>query len=905
MAWSGIRAGVAAAVALGVACATQPFQGETGIRPIAFDLWDVHCPSGLRVVVERTPGSPVAGVTTVVGAGAGADPQGREGLAHLVEHLTFRAHAPDGPSVQARLASLGTAGNAETSSDDTVYYQFTAAAALWSLVTLEGERLADPLAGVDEASFSVEREVVRSELRERTETVASGARVVRGALFPPSHPYGRPSAGTHASISALTLADARRFVQARYRPADMTMVITGDVDLSRAEALVRQALPAALYGDPAHPRPVVAAGSRLPPPAAVAITPAAPLRRQQAPVRTPELWIAWAAPGGYRSDGAADMARMWAGLVESNFWWGRFSDPDIADVDFWVDPEPLATSFVCRVLLTEGAHPEQSMRAVLDALPWVGGDEMYLAERFERFKLGALRELAYSAEGIQARSEERARFAHYTGNLSFYAATVARMRAVGAGEARDFAARYLMPAQARTVLLEPMREPPAASPAARSAEDVAAAVKHAPLPPATVERLAAVKHLEGMRTLTLPNGLALAIVPRRTAPVVTASLGLLGGEVSARPGLVDAARRSIRLYTEDAPADYGIQLSFHAYRTFSALTMRAGAANLGRALDMMAFALRGYEVEWPSDKLRDVQLPLMRRHDTGPTVAFERSYRSALYAKHAYGIVETPDEMAAVPKSDIKAWLRRTFVPRNALLVIVGDVSPAEAEAAARDALGSWSADEGPVPEPPPLARPAAAGGAVPAALSPSGLRIVNRSDATQVELRIGCLLAPDGPRAHAVYDVAGEIVETALEDKLRAQAGSTYGVHVAVTGLRGGTAELELDTAIDNAQIGPALEALRGFWTDAAGAGVSADYVAAARGALATSRLLRYEHSTALANVLLSEWTLGWPLQSLDAYAADLAAVKVEEVNAALTACARSMVGAMKGDARVVRAVH
>jgi zinc protease len=894
---------VTVAVALGVACATQPFQGETGIRPIAFDLWDVHCPSGLRVVVERAPGSPVAGVTTVVGAGAAADPQGREGLAHLVEHLTFRAHGPDSPSVQARLASLGTSGNAETSSDDTVYYDFTAAPALWSLVALEGERLADPLAGVDEASFSVEREVVRNELRERTETVASGARVVRRALFPPSHPYGRPSAGTHASISALTLADAQRFVQARYRPSDMTMVITGDIDLSRAEALVRQALPPALYGDPAHPRPVAAAGSRLPPPAPVAIAPPAPLRREQAPVRTPELWIAWAAPGGYRNDGAADMARMWAGLVDTNFWLGRFSDPDIADVDFWVDPEPLATSFVCRVLLTEGAHPEQSLRTVLDALPWVGGDEMYLSERFERFKLGALRELAFSAEVIQARSEERARFAHYTGNLSFYAATVARMRAVGAGEARDFAARYLMPTQARTALLEPMREPPPASPAARSAEDVRAVVKHEPLPPATVERLAAVKHLEGMRTLTLPNGLAVAIVPRRAAPVVTASLGLLGGEVSARPGVVDAARRAIRLYTEDAPSDYGIQLSFRAYQTFSALTMRAGAANLGRALDMMAFALRGYEVEWPSDKLRDVQLPLMRKHDAGPAVAFERSYRSALYAKHAYGIVETPDEMAAVPKADIKAWLRRIFVPKNALLVIVGDVSPADAEAAARDALGSWSADEGPVPEPPPLARPAAAGGALPAALSPSGLRVVERTEATQVELRLGCLLSPDGEREHAVYNVAAEIVETALEDRLREQAGATYGVHVRTGSLRGGTATMELDTAIDNRTMGAALTALRAFWDEAATRGVPERRVDAARGALASNGLLQLEHSAVLANVLLAEWAMGWPLDSLDRYAANLAAVKVGQVNAALADCARGMVAAMKGNPAAIRA--
>ena len=55
------------------------------------------------------------------------------------------------------------------------------------------------------------------------------------------------------------------------------------------------------------------------------------------------------------------------------------------------------------------------------------------------------------------------------------------------------------------------------------------------------------------------------------------------------------------------------------------------------------------------------------------------------------------------------------------------------------------------------------------------------------------------------------------------------------------------------------------------------------------------------LADWLLGDWTLGWPLESVDAYAGTLTSVKLEEVNAALADCARGMVAAFKGDARAI----
>src|SRR5207253_2408772 len=121
-------------------------------------------------------------------------------------------------ALNQRMGALGSSGNASTDFEETVYYTFTSSENLAALLSLEGERLAGPLAGVGEDVFNVEREVVRSELRERNETGYSGRALamIQESLFTVSHPYNRPVGGTHTSISAATLEEARAFAAARY-----------------------------------------------------------------------------------------------------------------------------------------------------------------------------------------------------------------------------------------------------------------------------------------------------------------------------------------------------------------------------------------------------------------------------------------------------------------------------------------------------------------------------------------------------------------------------------------------------------------------------------------------------------------------------------------------------------------
>src|SRR5262245_18393702 len=58
----------------------------------SFSVRQQVLPSGLRVGVESGETRGMVAVVTVVGSGSSVDPAGREGLAHLIEHLVYHAH---------------------------------------------------------------------------------------------------------------------------------------------------------------------------------------------------------------------------------------------------------------------------------------------------------------------------------------------------------------------------------------------------------------------------------------------------------------------------------------------------------------------------------------------------------------------------------------------------------------------------------------------------------------------------------------------------------------------------------------------------------------------------------------------------------------------------------------------
>lgn len=214
----------------------KPTKPDTSFRPSPADLAvvDFRFPSGLRVMFQRDPTEPIVAITAVTDHGSSDDPLGKEGIAHLVEHLWFRSEHGDLPKLWDILESeMGCDLNAFTQNDITAYMTSCASQNLEAMMKFESLRITDTVRGVTEDMVTTEVEVVRNEIRMRSENFNipffTIFEFINKHTYPEGHPYHRPIAGDHTTIRNCKLADIQQFTESYYVPADTTIMVVGDL----------------------------------------------------------------------------------------------------------------------------------------------------------------------------------------------------------------------------------------------------------------------------------------------------------------------------------------------------------------------------------------------------------------------------------------------------------------------------------------------------------------------------------------------------------------------------------------------------------------------------------------------------------------------------------------------------
>ena len=121
--------------------------------------------NGVHVVLDPYGATQLVTVAVSVSVGSRDQPVGWTGLAHLAEHLMFRARASQPVHFVDRMERLGAlVANGMTERDRTVYFETVPTAALDEVLWSEAERFAHVLGELDVADVAQEREIV---LRER------------------------------------------------------------------------------------------------------------------------------------------------------------------------------------------------------------------------------------------------------------------------------------------------------------------------------------------------------------------------------------------------------------------------------------------------------------------------------------------------------------------------------------------------------------------------------------------------------------------------------------------------------------------------------------------------------------------------------------------------------------------
>jgi zinc protease len=195
--------------------------------------------NGLRVTLIPAVGvdpSPTAKVAVVLlfDLGETHDPEGRAGLAHLVEHLYVTAAAGDLPARTAEEWFTAHAGqaNAQTGRD----YTAIATVAEPEQLPAELKDAAARLAGVRVEASDIERELprLRLELKNMYGGIpALAARnLAQNAIDP--LPVGARKGGVIAELEGIDLEEIRTRIAQHYVPGRARLIVAGAFDLREA-----------------------------------------------------------------------------------------------------------------------------------------------------------------------------------------------------------------------------------------------------------------------------------------------------------------------------------------------------------------------------------------------------------------------------------------------------------------------------------------------------------------------------------------------------------------------------------------------------------------------------------------------------------------------------------------------
>ncbi|MEO8704103.1 MAG: insulinase family protein [Kofleriaceae bacterium] len=612
--------------------------------------------NGYRFAALPEPNTSVVRVSVRYPVGAADDPPGKEGLAHLVEHLLFDVEIDrDGQktSIGAQLGRIAQWWNAETTLDHTSYETMVLPDSLDELIRLEVDRLTVGCAGLTREIVAREREVVLNELRWRRGT--SGAAMMKQineAVFPEHHPYR--AVDTIESVSKLQLEDVCGFLVGPYRRGKAIVVASGAVTGASLQAAAGHHFGRAARRDVTTKRAV--------PPVA---EPQTGTLRIKGDVDEPTLMVTWPLPPMHSRDYRI-LAMAWPympGRLEGfalTYNWGHSAGIsllggahapvlalsvtlDSADkLDDAITAAKKAAEYSFRAVHRAGEADEDSWRYV-----WQNRVESVLA----------------SWESLGDRNDTVADFMQYEAGDTVLVGRVEELVTSKGSAARALAETWLSPDRARFLLIEP----DTATVGTRRKTYQGGAEAHAVfVDPALADRPLlmpqALPTLQSER-YTLANGLRVVLWPHGASPIVQGRL------------IVDSGRAHEPAGQEGVSSFVGADAVGEDTMVY---TGRALSTRVDDLVKQLAMELRspGYEL---SDEVKGVMRGQLRLARAKERMTFTHAYLAALYgADHPYARMPmTEDSLDHISRDSVMSWARSHVVPKNSILVLAGSFDPA------------------------------------------------------------------------------------------------------------------------------------------------------------------------------------------------------------------------------------
>lgn len=689
------------------------------------DVRETRLDNGLTILTKEVRVAPVVSVNVFYKVGSRNEHTGITGASHLLEHMMFKGTKkyPKG-QLEKLVRQRGGVHNAATWTDYTYYWELIQSDYLELMLQLEADRMQNAL--FDPEDLKSEMVVVRSELEGRENSPDSLLWDLANATAFTAHPYQWPVIGWRSDVEGMTRDDIYGYYRRHYGPNNATIVLVGDFDSDKAIDLVKKHFgrlkPIAAPAEPHTAEP----GQR---------------GERRAVLRTAgssdRAIIAWHIPAGTNPDCYA------LDVLEQVLSGGRASRMHQALVEKGLATSAWAYSasktdpslFYAGATAQQGKRADELEKALMEQVRGIEKDPP-TSEELARAKRQIEASFVFSNDDIRTQALVIGQFALTVGldRLDRY---IPAIQGVTSEDVVRVARTYLVDTNKTVAHFVPAGPPSpegsGGSPGGpvhlwrgqdadlsiqfyrdnswTGEQEAAAVVAQAPeARAASGDSTGASREMKPER-FALENGMVLIVLDNPANPSIS-----IGGRLAAGSWMEEGYPRGTSGFVADmltrgagslssldfarSVEDLGASVNFSGGIEGTYISGRCLSQDFGKWGSLFADALRAPSFSAEElDKLRQERLSALEQEVESPDAQASRAFGNRLYPQghpyHPGTIDEQRTGYREMTRETLAAFHGQFFGPKGMVLVVVGDIRPAECRRVVEEALGDWRAQPG------------------------------------------------------------------------------------------------------------------------------------------------------------------------------------------------------------------
>lgn len=382
----------------------------------------------------------------------------------------------------------------------------------------------------------------------------------------------------------------------------------------------------------------------------------------------------------------------------------------------------------------------------------------------------------------------------------------------------------------------------------------------------------------------LENGLTLLVVERHNLPIVMVTVGIKAGslvEPEEKAGLANLTadlltsgtkKRSASQISEEAEF-VGASMSASGSDDYITADLSVLKKDLNLGFDLLSDII--LNPSFPEDELNKKSERIkgsLKAQEEEPGFVASKEFKKTIFGSHPYGrlVQGSPETLDRIKRDDLVNFHSALYAPNNAIMSVVGDITPEEVKNLLKQYFSEWHTKELIVSPP-----------------KPEGIKekkiITIDKDLTQANIILGHTgISRDNPDYYAVsvmnYILGGGGFESRLMQNVREEKGLAYDIHSFFDANKyGGLFEVGLQTKNESAntaieEILKEIKKVRNF-------PVSDAELSGAKLFLTGSFPMRLETSQRIANFLVAVEYYGLGMDYIDKYPKYINSVTKDDV--------------------------